>query len=158
MLEIDLHGLTPHQALENFIAVYNAELLNGSRAEIKVVHGYGSTGEGGKIRSLLRRYLNQYEPVRVSVFTGENQDGNPGYTTVLPRDLLPGLDELLTEEILHYCQVAKSEDKISGKFRDYGALLIKKTLKRLESEKKLEVAWKGKYKTYQATSRSNGYG
>lgn len=63
--KIDLHDMTWRQAREAFIGVFNEAARDRSGTTptwIEVIHGYGSTGEGGVIRDRLRRYLNQHEP------------------------------------------------------------------------------------------------
>ena len=60
--QLDLHGKTWREAQDEFIAFYNAALGRGgggSGVTLTVVHGYGSTGEGGVLRKRMRAYLDR---------------------------------------------------------------------------------------------------
>ena len=118
--QLDLHGKTWLQARDEFIAFYNAA-LGGGRAGVTltVVHGYGSTGEGGVLRKRLRAYLDglgdylEYTP-------GEQIDGNPGCTYIAPQKRIPDLEDALEADILRFCETGKTRGKIIGKFRRRG--------------------------------------
>ena len=51
---------------------------------LDVVHGYGSTGEGGVIRGRLRGFLERHNDC-LEFRPGENVDGNQGHTIVIPQ-------------------------------------------------------------------------
>lgn len=146
--KVDLHGYPAQQALETFLSYYNRQVRAGVHRRIEVVHGYGSSGEGGLIRKRLRTLLSSF-PSRVSFTPGENLDGNPGYTLVYPKSLLPEDKDTMQAQILSYCGITRTEEKILGKFRKYGDAEVMATLKTLTKQGKLSVKWKGKYKRYQ---------
>jgi len=148
-MEIDLHNYSYHEALEVLIERYNALVARGKRAPIKVIHGYGSLGKGGVLRTRLRAFLASY-PQAVSFVAGERIDGNPGYTMVYPLRLLPTQADELYHELLTYCSAPRSEEKIVGKFRRKGYAAVQHALRKLMSEGKLVKLRKGKYTCYQA--------
>ena len=145
--KLDLHGYTAQQALDFFLSFYNRQVGAGKRSSIEIVHGYGSSGEGGLIRQRLRTFLSGF-PGKVTYTPGENLDGNPGYTLVHPKSLLPEGVESLHVEILAYCGIARTEEKVLGKFRQYGDAEVIAALKALTKQEKLVVKLKGKYKRY----------
>ena len=49
---------TAEQALRRVTAVLAAARATGAAA-VKIIHGWGSTGAGGRIRTEARRYLNE---------------------------------------------------------------------------------------------------
>ena len=89
--EIDLHGRTWLEAQEEFIAFYN-HVLEGTGdttgVQLSVIHGYGSTGEGGVLRKRLRGFLQRFADY-LEFVPGEQLDGNPGHTVVAPLQQLP---------------------------------------------------------------------
>jgi len=146
--KINLHGYTVDKALEQFIANYNLCIQNTKGIEICVIHGYGSTGEGGKIRSSLRKYLSQ-QTDKLQWFSGEQINGNAGITYIKPGQALPGPYENLAHEILHFCQTPKTKKKIAGHFRKHGDQCTLQAIKYLEKNNQLKIVWKGKHKCYQ---------
>jgi len=103
---IDLHGLTVDEALAAFVEHYNSRVRSGRGGCIKVVHGYGSSGEGGVIRGRLLRLLASHaDKLR---YEDGQQYGNPGWTLVYPGELLPGRQDTLDHRILGLCQEPKS--------------------------------------------------
>ena len=58
--EIDLHGLTVAEALSRLTAHYNARLRAGDAGPIRVIHGYGSSGRGGDLRTAIRELLSRH--------------------------------------------------------------------------------------------------
>jgi len=148
IFKINLHGYTVNDALEEFIAAYNLCLQSTKNIDICVIHGYGSTGSGGKIRSSLRKYLSlQTDKLKWS--GGEQINGNAGITFIKPGKALSEPYEKLAHEIFNYCQAPKTKKKIAGYFRKHGDQCILKALKYLEKNKKLKTIWKGKHKCYQ---------
>jgi hypothetical protein len=146
-LILDLHTYSVNDAIEIFLDFYNRQVNSGTRRSIEVIHGYGSSGEGGIIRSRLRAFLEAY-PSSASFTPGEKIDGNPGYTLIYPYLTLPTKLDLLSLEILSYCTVARSEEKIAGKFHKYGDTTVRDALKNLERQGILITQWKGKHKCY----------
>ncbi|CAN2041362.1 Protein containing Smr protein/MutS2 [Candidatus Magnetomoraceae bacterium gMMP-15] len=143
--EINLHKYTVSEAMDVFLKYYNQ--YAGNIEQIKVIHGYGSSGNGGRIRTRLRALLKNY-PDRVAFHRGESISNNPGYTLVFPHNTLPSALDILGIEILEYCTIPKTKKKIAGKFRKYGDSKILSTLKFLEKQAKLTVKWKGRHKCY----------
>ena len=149
--EIDLHGFTITEALSTFVDFYNARVGRGNIAQFTVIHGYGSSGDGGKIRNRLRKYLEKF-PDCVEFVPGGQYSGNPGITLVAPKKALPSEEEGLAGEILSFCAAGKSEGKILGKFRKNGEAEVKSVLQTLERKGNLRSYVKGRYKYYQITS------
>jgi hypothetical protein len=128
---IDLHGCTVHEAIAQFVDFYNNCVRGGYRGCIEVVHGYGSSGVGGKIRQELRRYLARNSAC-LEIYVPGNL-GNPGITRVYPKRLLPvtpnrapgqNSDQATRarEAILNFCETPKSRErvfsKLAGRFGD----------------------------------------
>lgn len=149
-LRIDLHTCTLTEALETFQRAYQEQAHRRKPRPLEVVHGYGSGGQGGVIRSRLRAYLRSQEN-RLVFRPGEQVDGNPGYTLVYPKAPLPAPQDVLGREIQAYCRTARSEERIAGRFRRYGEPAVKTALKSLENQGLLSIIYKGKYKCYQTT-------
>lgn len=149
MKKLDLHHHTVREAIAAFVRFYNAQFTQSQPAEFEVVHGYGSSGEGGKIRKRLRRFL-EAQGNKLRMRKGEHVSGNPGVTYVTPLQPLPSGSDQLENEILAYCETARSEAKIIGKFRKEGQPKIKQTLKRMVKAGTLRRFYKGAYPHYQA--------
>jgi len=150
--EIDLHGCPVAEAIDLFVNYYNARVSFGDFSRILVIHGYGSTGEGGKIRTRLRGFLENHHE-ELTFEAGENlSGGNLGSTFVFPRKPLPSMIDALSNEILDYCQAPKTKSKISGKFRQYGEARIQASLQALEKQKLLRISHKGSHKVFQSSS------
>lgn len=145
--ELDLHGCTITGALDIFVRTYNEKLGRKDKSPIRVIHGYGASGNGGEIRKRLRKFLEKY-PQKTHFERGEQTIGNPGITIVFPEKLLPTPLEGLALDILIYCQKGKSEEKIIGKYRRYGQLEVKAQLRDLERLGRISTYRKGKYKYY----------
>ncbi len=150
---LDLHGLTWPEAQAAFIEFYNSAVRQaGGKAisRLEVVHGYGSTGIGGVLRTRLRAFLKrqssclEFEP-------GENIDGNRGHTIVVPLKLLPSLGDQLEEEIWAYCAQPRTLSKITGKFRRHGEPEVLHAIQALEKQQRVHaVREKGALRLYQA--------
>ncbi len=152
-LSLDLHGYTWKEALEEFISLYNGSLDSKTDADpitITVIHGYGSTGEGGKIRAQLRAFLQRFD-ARLEFVAGEDLDGNQGCTYVTPMKKLPEAVDRLAEQIWEYCAAAKSKGKISQRFRRHGDPKIERAIKSLESQGRLHKRRGNKVGLFQAT-------
>jgi len=144
--ELDLHGYKAHEALAEFVKFYNRWIQKYPRKPFAVVHGYGASGSGGVIRKRLRALLEDY-PDYMEVIHGERL-GNPGMTVIYPTRRLPTVTDQLEQEILQFCSIPRSEDKIFGKFRRYGDPAVHTALKSLVRKKRLARAKKGQYKHY----------
>ena len=150
MASIDLHGKTWSESLTELIATYNRTLTTGSSSEIlEVVHGYGSTGAGGSLRRRVRAFLAAHGD-RLEFQPGEDADGNPGHTLVLPIQPLPEVGDLLAEQVLEYCETARTRSKIAGKFRRYGDPSVIQAIRALERQGRLRVVARGRNKAYEA--------
>ncbi len=150
MSSIDLHGKTWADALPEFIELYNYTLrAHSGGVELDVIHGYGSTGQGGVLRKRIRGYL-QRQGERLQFKPGEEVDGNQGHTVVMPVQPLPETADLLAEQILEYCESARTASKITGRFRRYGDPLVLPAIRALERQGRLRADNRGKVKVYQA--------
>ena len=121
-IELDLHGRTWSEAIEEFIRVYNDAVEASDELatlDIVVIHGYGSSGEGGVIRHRLRAFLRRF-PERVDFTSGEESNGNQGCTVVRPLAKLPRSLDMLEEQIAGFCEQPRTKNAIAGKFRRYG--------------------------------------
>ncbi len=150
MATIDLHGRTWSESLVELIATYNRVLATGTSSEVlEVVHGYGSTGTGGSLRRRIRSFLAAHSD-RLEFQPGEDADGNPGHTIVLPIQPLPEVSDLLAEQVLEYCETARTQSKIAGKFRRYGDPSVIRAVRTLERQGRLRAVARGRNKTYEA--------
>jgi hypothetical protein len=147
MRELDLHGLSVDDALKTFVNFYNHGIKNSPREPIRVVHGYGSSGEGGRIRLKFREFLAgaasslDWKP-------GEETEGNLGVTIVYPRKILLERDEHLAAEILEFCSTPRTESKIAGEFRKYDAREIKQAIRALLRRTRLKEVVKNGRSVY----------
>ena len=57
--ELDLHGFTVAEAIEQFVQYYNTRVDNNQFGCLRIIHGYGSSGKGGVIRARLRAFLDE---------------------------------------------------------------------------------------------------
>ena len=150
MASIDLHGRTWSESLAELIASYNRLLAAGSSSELfEIVHGYGSTGAGGSLRRRVRSFLAAHSD-RLEFQLGEDVDGNPGHTIVLPIQPLPEVSDLLAEQVLEYCETARTQSKITGKFRRYGDPSVIQAIRTLERQGRLRTVNRGRNKAYEA--------
>ena len=147
MPAIDLHGKTWAEALAEFIECHNRAVPSGSMLD--VVHGYGSTGAGGVIRTRLRAFLSRH-PQCLEYQLGEAVDGNQGHTLVKPKQRLPDTGELLVEQIWEYCETPRTVSKIAGKFRRHGDQKVQQAIQTLQRQGRLRTASKGRFKEYAA--------
>ena len=134
--EIDLHGLTWKESLARFIEAYNGAFdCTGkpSGVQVRVIHGYGSTGEGGVLRKRIRSFCQRFED-HLEVTAGEEIDGNRGCTVVNPIRRLPDMHEMLAEQIRVYCKRPRSRSKVLGRFRRHGQPNIMLAVRLLEKQ------------------------
>ena len=144
-IELNLHGYTVQEAMETFVDAYNRRVEVGNLGLIEVIHGYGSTGEGGRaISTRLRNFLKKH-PESCEVIT--HIDPYDAKTVVYPKKKLPERGDSLAERIIDYCASPKTVTNITGKFRRFED--VEGTVTRLVKEKILVVKKKGKYKVYE---------
>lgn len=150
-LELDLHGKTWPEALQEFVDAYNKAVQPGGHTcrLLRVVHGYGSTGSGGVLRTRFRRFFENHQD-RMEFTPGERIGVNPGFTVVTPKYPLPGGDAALCELVRDYCEQPKTLSKIVGQFRRYGNPRVQQAVRSLETQKRLRKVFKGKGSAYQA--------
>ena len=151
MSSIDLHGKNWTEALAEFIDCYNRAAPSGSAtaAVLDVVHGYGSSGTGGVIRTRLRSFLSKY-PQCLEYQPGESVDGNRGHTLVKPMRRLPDTGGLLAEQVWEYCETPRTVSKITGKFRRHGDPQVQQAIRILERQGRLQTDSRGRFKEYKA--------
>ena len=148
---LDLHGLTWTEAEAAFIDFYNGAVrqAGGNVGRLDLVHGYGSKGTGGVLRTRLRRFLERYKSY-LDFQPGENVDGNQGHTVVVPLKPLPSLGEQMAEEIWAYCERPRAQSKIIGKFRRHGETEVLRAIKVLEKQQRLSASTRGALRLYRA--------
>jgi len=142
--EIDLHGLHVAEAVEVFVEYYNSRVNKGDLSPVSVVHGYGSSGAGGSIKTALRKLFAANE----DCLAYTQSSWNPGKTTVHPIAVLPAGASVVSAGILEYCRTPRVESKILGKYRQFGDLKVKKTLRLLVKQKRLHTSQKGRHTVY----------
>jgi hypothetical protein len=145
---IDLHGLKTKEALEAFTNYYNKRVQRGQKSPIEVLHGYGSHGVGGEaIKKRLRGLLKRY-PEHASFESGRVKGGMyDDRTIVYPKKPLPSQEEGLAGEILAFCTIKKSEEKVLNKFRSHGDPQVRAVIKRLVRSGQLKEQ-RGRLKFY----------
>jgi DNA-nicking Smr family endonuclease len=85
--ELDLHGYTVAEATEQFVQHYNTRMDKNKLGCWKIIHGYGSSGQGGAIRAKLRAFMDEHLD-KLRYETGDAY-GDPGWTWVYPKTRLP---------------------------------------------------------------------
>jgi hypothetical protein len=151
MRELDLHGHTVDEAFRLFLDFYNQHVRNGSEESIRVIHGYGSSGEGGKIRRKIRVLLEGAGD-KLEWRRGEDVEGNPGVTIVFPSRLLPAAENQLASDILAFCSIPRTESKIAGQFRKHPPRDIKQAIRALVRQGQIKTILKGDRETYVSAS------
>jgi hypothetical protein len=146
MRELDLHGLTIDEAIRVFIERYNRH-VQSNREPLRIIHGWGSSGEGGKIRRKIREFLAEATD-KLDWKPGEDVEGNLGVTIVYPRKVLPARENQLTEAIASFCSTPRTESKIAGEFRTHNAREIKQAIRTLVRQGRLQEIVKGNHVTY----------
>lgn len=137
---------TVYEAMVKFVSIFNAQAKKNYMKPFSIVHGYGSSGEGGRIKKALYDYLNLHKPAcRISA---ENQ----GTSIIMPRKQLPDYISIIDEYILEICTAPKPLNKIIGlvfkKYRSFTETSIQKRLNLLIKQGKLRVVIKGNYRCY----------
>lgn len=148
---LDLHGLTWTEAQAAFIDFYNGAVrqAGGNPGRLDVIHGYGSTGTGGVLRTRLQAFLERHKSC-LEFQPGENVDSNRGHTIVMPLKPLPSIGEQLVEDIWAYCEQPRAQSKIIGKFRRHGEPEVLRAVKVLEKRQRLRALAHGALRLYQA--------
>ena len=150
---LDLHGKTWAESLAEFRDFYNdaARSHPNGGVQLEVVHGYGSTGQGGRLQTGLRSYLErQSKAGLLSYRTGEVVDGNPGHTLITTHKPLPAAVDDLADGIWEFCAHPKSHRKILNNFRRHGDPQVNQALRELQGQKRLKAVTVGREKGYQA--------
>ena len=147
MRELDLHDHTVDEALRVFVEFYNRHVRSGSREPLRIIHGYGSTEKGGKIRKKLRLFLESGAG-SLEWKTGEDVEGNPGVTIVYPKKILQAREAQLAGDILEFCSIPRTESKIAGEFRKHAPREIKEAIRTLVRQGQLKELLKGGHETY----------
>lgn len=145
-MEIDLHDKTTKEAIDYFIEKYNQAVKSNYKSYIYVIHGYGSTGKGGKIKRVFHNYLKEN-----SEYLKYDFDSNPGAVIVYPKKTLPTNLSILEKEILSFCSDSpKSLSKIESKFFKQADIKdIKKIVIFLTKKELLKKITKKSIDTYQ---------
>jgi hypothetical protein len=146
MRELDLHGLTIDEAIRVFIERYNRS-VQGNREPLRIIHGWGSSGEGGKIRRKIREFLTE-SANNLDWQPGEDVEGNLGVTIVYPRRTLPARENQLAEAIASFCSTPRTESKIAGEFTRHNAREIKQAVRALVRQGRLQEIVKGGHVTF----------
>lgn len=131
--QIDLHGMSPGDALKMLVDRCNELFAQGHRGWITVIHGYGSTGAGGTTKARVRGLLDRHRDAYDAVF---NDGINPGSTDVRVLQPLPTARSQTTsteEQVLAYCETPKEEAKIAQRFRRIAIGELRPLLRRLEA-------------------------
>jgi hypothetical protein len=146
--ELDLHGYTVAEAIEQFVQQYNSRVDNDRLGCLRIIHGYGSTGTGGAIRAALRALLDQHlDKLR---YEAGDDYGDPGWTWVYPKVRLPDQRERMAAVILVFCSDGKTEEKILREFAKLGEVQVKQAVRSLAKQGKLKTVNKGAKVLYQA--------
>ena len=147
-LTLDLHGKTWADALTEFREFYAAAAAG---AELTVVHGYGSTGSGGRLRTSLRSYLErQSQAGRLTYRPGEAVDGNRGHTFITRLQPLPAAGDDLADAIWLYCARPQTARKVMNQFRRHGDPQVRQALRELAAQRRLRTVTVGREKGYAA--------
>lgn len=156
MDSIDLHGLSPSAAVAQVAREIRQRTTHGQRGKLMIVHGYGSSGRGGVLRDHVRRWLTEQG---IDFLRGELAGRNPGVTTVLldsagrtasPAAVPPAAADDLPAAILALCAVPQPMDKLAGKLRRHGDVVVRHAIDRLVKSGALRVVQKGRLKAYVA--------
>ena len=151
--KLDLHGKTWAESLAEFRDFYNGAARNhpSGGVQLEVVHGYGSTGQGGRLQTSLRNYLErQSRAGLLSYRTGEAVDGNPGHTLVTTLKPLPAAGDDLGDSIWEFCARPQTHSKVMNRFRRHGDPQVRQAIRDLVGQKRLQAVTVGREKGYRA--------
>jgi hypothetical protein len=146
MYEIDLHGMTVVEAISYLETKCNSMSIT-EECQIKVIHGYGASGNGGKIKNAVLKFVEKHKDILRHI-SGEKVEQNPGYTILYLKKKLNITDIGPGNEIIEYLSVPRTIEKISGEFRKYGMPKIMDSLKKLENKGIIETEYKNGIKKY----------
>ena len=148
--DLDLHGYTVAEAVEQFVRHYNGRVDNNQYGCWRIIHGYGSTGQGGAIRVKLRAFLDEHlDKLR---YEAGDDYGDPGWTWVYPKVGLPDQRERIAAAILSFCTSGRTEEKILREFAKLGEVQIKQVVRTLAKQGKLKTVNKGVRISYQTAT------
>lgn len=150
--QIDLHGLDVDEALKTFVSHCNKLFAGGYRGDVDVIHGYGSSGRGGVITSRLKGFLAGHaEYFALTEWAG----GNPGVTTLRQLKLLPA-DKTggIEQQVLYSLRTPKAEAKILARFHFRPAVEVRKILRDLRREGRIQEVTRNATKAWSAVARS----
>lgn len=153
---LDLHGFTVKEAIDRFVQQYNERVKKSQGGAWTIIHGYGSSGQGGAIRNQLRSFLEQHQD-KLRYEPGDNY-GNAGWTWVYPRVRLPDRQERVAMEILNFCSVPRVEEKILREFANEGGVAVKAIVRSLVKQGRLKSIAKAGKVQYQGSVPRNGMG
>ena len=146
--ELDLHGFTVTEAIEQVVQHYNTRVDNNQCGCWKIIHGYGSTGKGGAIRLKLHTFLDEHlDKLR---YEAGDIYGDPGWTWVYPKFRLPDQRERMAAAILNFYSEGKTEEKILREFHKLAETQVKQAVRSLAKQGKLKAVNKGAKVVYQA--------
>ena len=129
--ELDVHGMMQEEAVDAFVAECNAALARAGRSvSMRVVHGYGSSGQGGVLGARLRGFCDTHAD-RVAYMRGEDAENNPGVTIVTVRGALPDARERLGTAIVRCADRPRTKGRIAGRFRRVGERAVADALREL---------------------------
>ncbi len=144
MKVLDLHNYQTKEAIKETVAFLNSNL----NQEIKIIHGYGSSGKGGILKEKIRNFLEKNED-KMEIHYGERLRFNPGCTIVkLKKKITDNSGNDLKDQIKNFCTIAKPKEKIYNKFFKINSQEIDRILKELETEKVLQQIKKRGIKCY----------
>ena len=150
-IELDLHNYKWSDAIQEFIRVHNDAVETNQEwgsPQIIVIHGYGSSGEGGVIRHRIRKYLRRF-PNSVDFTPGEEAMDNQGCTVVRPLAKLPGSLDMLEDQIAEYCEQPRTKNAIAGKFRRHGDRRVSDAIQTLMQRGNLRKTQKNNRPAYE---------
>ena len=146
MIEVDLHGLTVQEGLATLVQKYNS-FVSSSPCELRVIHGYGSGGSGGVLKRKVRAFLRS---AGVSFFTERDEIRcNLGQTLVIVGSEKIHVAQGLEQNILDFCAVPKTKEKIFSKFHKSGVDVVQTAFSSLVKSGLLREKQKGKYRVWE---------
>ncbi len=144
--ELDLHGLTGADALRHFLEFYSGRFRSGCTTPFKVIHGWGSSGQGGNVISGTLTALLDKHPDKASYAR------HLGYMIVHPTFPLPTITQCLEEQILEYCVSPRTQSELESKFHAWTSGAILNATRRLKRSGRLREVWKGRYRHFATTA------
>lgn len=139
--ELDLHGFSVAEAIEQFVQYYNTRVDNNQFGCLRIIHGYGSSGQGGAIRAKLRAFLDEH--LDKARYEAGDDYGDPGWTLVYPKVRLPDQRERMAAAIVRFCSDGKTEEKILREFIKMGEVQVKQAVHSLAKQGKLKIVNSG---------------